>query len=243
MNIFCILIFVTGFSISHAMENQDNNNSKSSFATFGSSLTRNASDESDCKRKKVDRKEREIKKLCKRFMYYKVLQQKGTKIKANIADILMHQLDLSECEIRNLHKDLKKIVGIYEDQYGWVKLTKELKNKYTIHELDLTGNNLEKLPDSLVGTLSCITKVGLAKNRFKQIPNVLIFSKKIEEVDVSDNQLKEVDFWVIEDWQKLKKLTISGNEGIVISKELSAQVEIKNIQLINEAKQNRVKKQ
>lgn len=77
------------------------------------------------------------------------------------------------------------------------------------HWLTLTGNSIEKLPESM-GTCTKLRKVALAGNRIEAIPESMKHCVNLELLRVSANRLREIPRWLIE-LPKLRWLAFSGN--------------------------------
>ena len=92
----------------------------------------------------------------------------------------------------------------------YLNLNDEKYNKLSLlTELDLSSNNLGKLPSTL-GELPVLQKLSLVSNRFKQIPQCLMNLSCLQELDLSMNMIQKVpDF--INKFSSLEQLILTDN--------------------------------
>ncbi|XP_063338041.1 leucine-rich repeat-containing protein 20 isoform X3 [Pelmatolapia mariae] len=79
-----------------------------------------------------------------------------------------------------------------------------------LRELDLQGNVLTKLPDS-VSEMKHLTSINLANNKFSIFPDKLTEIATLEHIDLQGNSLTEVPLEKLSDMPSLKWLNVKSN--------------------------------
>ena len=74
--------------------------------------------------------------------------------------------------------------------------------------LNLSHNRLEKLPDIFLQLIN-LTCLYVNKNRLSSLPESIGYLKRLQELDLRNNQLKVLD--VVRKLPELKKLLVEGN--------------------------------
>lgn len=114
-----------------------------------------------------------------------------------------------------------------------IKIVSEDAIPSNVHWLILTGNEIERLPESF-GRLSKLRKLALAGNKIKALPESMKNCQELELVRLSANQLDHVPDWLLQ-LPKLSWLALSGNPITSVeeseSKELFDAVHINELQL------------
>ena len=77
-----------------------------------------------------------------------------------------------------------------------------------ILSLNLSHNRLEKLPDIFLQLIN-LTCLYVNKNRLSSLPESIGYLKRLQELDLRNNQLKVLD--VVRKLPELKKLLVEGN--------------------------------
>ncbi|XP_073452672.1 leucine-rich repeat-containing protein 20 isoform X1 [Aquarana catesbeiana] len=123
-----------------------------------------------------------------------------------------HHLDLSGCCLNAYPTGLYLATSSVSDKITSISLannelkgmTKKFFTTYqTIEELDLQGNQLEKLPVEL-GLLPILKIINLSKNKFEVFPEELTRIQSLESINLEGNQIKDIP---MDDLNKLPKLS------------------------------------
>ena len=86
--------------------------------------------------------------------------------------------------------------------------TRENFSLTNILSLKLSHNRLEKLPDIFLQLIN-LTCLYVNKNRLSSLPESIGYLKRLQELDLRNNQLKVLD--VVRKLPELKKLLVEGN--------------------------------
>ena len=78
-----------------------------------------------------------------------------------------------------------------------------------IRSLNLSYNNLEKLPYCVLPQLENLTCLYVNDNRLSSLPESMKFLERLQELDLRNNQLKRLD--VVRELPNLRKLLVEGN--------------------------------
>ena len=82
-----------------------------------------------------------------------------------------------------------------------------------IRSLNLSYNNLEKLPYCVFPQLENLTCLYVNDNRLSSLPESMKFLERLQELDLRNNQLKRLD--VVRELPNLRKLLVEGNPLIL----------------------------
>ncbi len=142
-------------------------------------------------------------------------------IKLKKLDINFYSYTKLPKEIFNL-KELTHLTFSQLHQYEANKLrlievAKEIKNLTNLIELDISHNNIIKLPNNITKLIN-ITKLDISYNEIKELPLEIGDLINLESFILNDNQLKELPISIC-NLTNLKYLVLDDNPDLILSKE------------------------
>ncbi|XP_035828110.1 leucine-rich repeat serine/threonine-protein kinase 2 isoform X2 [Aplysia californica] len=120
-------------------------------------------------------------------------------IKQRKVEYHIRRLDISTNFIASLDL-LTSMGGDLMNSFAWLEF------------LDLSGNNLEILPDDFYKSLSGVQTFCLGNNKFKQFPLSVIFCTKLVRLDLSGNLMENVDLEELARPLSVSELILSKNK-------------------------------
>lgn len=128
-------------------------------------------------------------------------------------------VDLSKCMLASFPDGVFKVLRTVTENIRVITLAdnemKVVSSKFfttftQLRELDLQGNVLTKLPDS-VSEMKHLTSINLANNKFSIFPDKLTEIATLERIDLQGNSLAEVPLEKLSDMPSLKWLNVKSN--------------------------------
>ncbi|XP_046888946.1 leucine-rich repeat-containing protein 20 [Hypomesus transpacificus] len=128
-------------------------------------------------------------------------------------------LDLSNCKLISFPDGVFKVLRSVTENIHIITLAdNELKaiNKKILatftelRELDLKGNVLTKLPDT-VGELKHLTSINLASNKFSVFPEKLTEIHSLERINLEGNDITEIPLEKLSAMPALKQINMKAN--------------------------------
>lgn len=128
-------------------------------------------------------------------------------------------VDLSKCSLASFPDGVFKVLRTVTENIRVITLAdnemKVVSSKFfttftQLRELDLQGNVLTKLPDS-VSEMKHLTSINLANNKFSIFPDKLTEIATLERIDLQGNSLTEVPLEKLSDMSSLKWLNVKSN--------------------------------
>ncbi|XP_063338040.1 leucine-rich repeat-containing protein 20 isoform X2 [Pelmatolapia mariae] len=127
--------------------------------------------------------------------------------------------NLSKCMLASFPDGVFKVLRTVTENIRVITLAdnemKAVSSKFfttftQLRELDLQGNVLTKLPDS-VSEMKHLTSINLANNKFSIFPDKLTEIATLEHIDLQGNSLTEVPLEKLSDMPSLKWLNVKSN--------------------------------
>ncbi|XP_028991302.1 leucine-rich repeat-containing protein 20 isoform X2 [Betta splendens] len=128
-------------------------------------------------------------------------------------------LDLSNCKLISFPDGAFKVLRSVSDKIFVITLAdnemKVISSKFfstfnQLRELDLQGNVLTKLPDS-VGEMQHLTSISLANNSFSAFPDKLTEIATLERINLEGNNITEIPLDKLSAMPALKWLNLKSN--------------------------------
>ncbi|XP_008287057.1 leucine-rich repeat-containing protein 20 [Stegastes partitus] len=128
-------------------------------------------------------------------------------------------LDLSDCKLISFPDGVFKVLRSVSENIRVITLAdnemKAISSKFfstftQLRELDLRGNVLTKLPDS-VGEMEHLTSINLANNSFSDFPDKLTEIASLERIDLEGNSITEIPLEKLAAMPALKWLNVKSN--------------------------------
>ncbi|XP_037547029.1 leucine-rich repeat-containing protein 20 [Nematolebias whitei] len=128
-------------------------------------------------------------------------------------------LDLSNCQLVSFPDGVFKLLRNVTENICVITLAdnklKSISSKFFetfthLRELDLQGNVLTKLPDT-VGEMEHLTFISLAHNSFSIFPDKLAEIASLEKIDLEGNSLVEIPLEKLSIMPSLKSLNLKSN--------------------------------
>ncbi|XP_019938855.1 leucine-rich repeat-containing protein 20 [Paralichthys olivaceus] len=128
-------------------------------------------------------------------------------------------LDLSNCKLISFPDGVFKVLRNVSDNIRVVTLAdnemKAISSKFfstftQLRELDLHGNVLTKLPDT-VGEMVHLTSINLANNSFSAFPDKLTEIVTLERINLEGNSITEIPLEKLYNMPALKWLNMKSN--------------------------------
>ncbi|XP_035527115.1 leucine-rich repeat-containing protein 20 [Morone saxatilis] len=128
-------------------------------------------------------------------------------------------LDLSNCKLISFPDGVFKVLRSVSENIRFITLAdnemKALSSKFfstftQLRELDLQGNVLTKLPNS-VAEMEHLTCINLANNSFSIFPDKLTEIATLERINLEGNSLTEIPVEKLSDMPALKWLNVKSN--------------------------------
>ncbi|XP_059180776.1 leucine-rich repeat-containing protein 20 [Centropristis striata] len=128
-------------------------------------------------------------------------------------------LDLSNCKLISFPDGVFKVLRSVAENIRVITLAdnemKALSSKFFstfthLRELDLRGNVLTKLPDT-VGEMEHLTCINLANNSFSIFPDKLTEIATLERINLEGNNIKEIPVEKLSEMSSLKWLNVKSN--------------------------------
>ncbi|XP_013862433.1 leucine-rich repeat-containing protein 20 [Austrofundulus limnaeus] len=128
-------------------------------------------------------------------------------------------LDLSNCQLVSFPDGAFKLLRTVTGNIRVVTLAdnkmKAISSKFfttfsNLKELDLQGNVLTKLPDT-VGEMEHLTFINLAHNNFSIFPDKLTEIVSLEKIDLEGNSIPEIPLEKLSVMPSLKLLNVKSN--------------------------------
>ena len=155
--------------------------------------------------------------------------------------ILLEYLDLDHNELSYLSPKLfAYLPNLYYLDLSFNKFTNfqpGLFSSNPLNYLDLSGNNLELLPDEfLAGNVSLtLTNLHLKRNKFREMPQCVLFLEKLTKIDLSFNHFETLPKYVFHNpvFSNLKSLILSHNNITVLPIEIFHSLYLINLREID----------
>ncbi|KAK2820496.1 hypothetical protein Q5P01_023455 [Channa striata] len=128
-------------------------------------------------------------------------------------------LDLSKCKLISFPDGVFKFLRSVSEKICVITLAdneiKAISSKFfstftQLRELDMQGNLLTKLPDS-VGEMEHLTSINLANNRFSIFPDKLTEIATLEKINLEGNSITEIPLEKLSNMPALKWLNVKSN--------------------------------
>ncbi|XP_047465149.1 leucine-rich repeat-containing protein 20 isoform X2 [Mugil cephalus] len=128
-------------------------------------------------------------------------------------------LDLSNCKLISFPDGVFKVLRSVSDNIRVITLadnemktiSSKLFTTFTqLRELDLRGNVLTKLPDT-VGEMEHLISINLANNSFSTFPDKLTEIATLERIDLEGNSITEIPLEKLSAMPALKWLNVKSN--------------------------------
>ncbi|XP_026171446.1 leucine-rich repeat-containing protein 20 isoform X2 [Mastacembelus armatus] len=128
-------------------------------------------------------------------------------------------LDLSDCKLISFPDGVFKALRSVSENICVITLAdnemKAISSKFfstftQLRELDLQGNVLTKLPDT-VGEMQHLTRINLANNKFSVFPEKLTEIATLEWINLEGNSIAEVPLEKLSAMPALKWLNVKSN--------------------------------
>ncbi|KAF6734722.1 Leucine-rich repeat-containing protein 20 [Oryzias melastigma] len=128
-------------------------------------------------------------------------------------------LDLSNCQLTSFPDGVFKLLRTVSDNIHVVSLSnnkmKAISSKFfttftQLREVDLQGNVLTKLPDTIAETQH-LTAINLANNSFSVFPDKLTEIATLERINLEGNSITEIPVEKLSDMAALKWLNVKSN--------------------------------
>ncbi|XP_028287286.1 leucine-rich repeat-containing protein 20 [Parambassis ranga] len=128
-------------------------------------------------------------------------------------------LDLSNCKLISFPDGVFKVLRSITENICVITLAdnemKAISSKFfstftQLRELDLQGNVLTKLPDS-IGEMKHLTSISLANNSFSVFPEKLTEIATLERIDLEGNSITEIPLEKLSCMPALKWLNVKSN--------------------------------
>nr|XP_020460639.1 leucine-rich repeat-containing protein 20 [Monopterus albus] len=128
-------------------------------------------------------------------------------------------LDLSNCKLISFPDGVFKVLRSVSGNIHVITLAdnemKAISSKFfstftQLRELDLQGNVLTKLPDT-VGEMKHLTSINLANNSFSIFPEKLIEIATLERINLEGNKITEIPVQKLSAMPALKWLNVKSN--------------------------------
>lgn len=128
-------------------------------------------------------------------------------------------LDLSNCKLISFPEGVFKVLRSVTENIQMITLAdneiKALSNKFfstftQIRELDLRGNVLTQLPDTVAG-MEHLTCINLANNSFSVFPDKLTEIATLERINLEGNSITEIPVEKLSKMPALKWLNVKSN--------------------------------
>ncbi|KAM9838005.1 leucine-rich repeat-containing protein 20 isoform 1-T2 [Aulostomus maculatus] len=128
-------------------------------------------------------------------------------------------LDLSNCKLISFPDGIFKVLKNVSENIRVITLAdnemKAISSKFfstftQLRELDLQGNVLTKLPDSVV-EMQHLTSINLANNNFSVFPEKLTEITSLERIDLEGNSITEIPVEKLSAMPVLKWLNVKSN--------------------------------
>ncbi|XP_071379543.1 leucine-rich repeat-containing protein 20 [Centroberyx affinis] len=129
------------------------------------------------------------------------------------------RLDLSDCKLISFPDGVFKVLRSVSENIHVITLAdnemKAISSKFfttftQLRELELQGNVLTKLPDS-VGEMEHLTSINLANNKFTVFPEKLAEIPTLERINLEGNCITEIPMEKLSAMPALKWLNIKSN--------------------------------
>ncbi|XP_023663861.1 leucine-rich repeat-containing protein 20 [Paramormyrops kingsleyae] len=128
-------------------------------------------------------------------------------------------LDLSNCKLISFPEGVFKVLRTVNDKILVITLAnnelKAISSKFfttftQLRELDLEGNVLSKLPDS-VGEMQHLTSINLARNKFSLFPEKLAEIQTLEKISLEGNEITDVPVGKLSSMPALQSINMKSN--------------------------------
>ncbi|XP_061564728.1 leucine-rich repeat-containing protein 20 [Cololabis saira] len=128
-------------------------------------------------------------------------------------------VDLSSCQLISFPDGVFKVLRTVSENIHVITLAdnemKVIPSKFfstftQLRELDLQGNVLTKMPES-VGEMEHLTSINLANNRFSTFPDKLTEIATLERIDLEGNSITEIPLERLYAMPALKWLNVKSN--------------------------------
>ncbi|XP_077595112.1 leucine-rich repeat-containing protein 20-like isoform X2 [Stigmatopora nigra] len=140
------------------------------------------------------------------------------RVNATVEEGLDH-LDLSNCQLISFPDGIFKVLNSVSENIRVITLAdnemKTISSKFfsnftQLRELDLHGNLLSKLPDSLE-EMKHLTSINLANNNFSTFPEKLMQITTLERINLEGNHITEIPVDSLSAMPALKWLNVMSN--------------------------------